>query len=75
MATEYQPHPGDCPGGHHDEVTPQEVVAAPTVTVTWSGQCSVVTRRVILAQVEGDTLRQYSQLLCTGTAEIKAGDN
>ena len=26
--------------------------------------------RVILAEVEGDTLRQYSQLLCTGTTEI-----
>ena len=30
--------------------------------------------RVIMAQVEGDTLRQYSQLLRTGTTEIKAGD-
>ena len=30
--------------------------------------------RIIMAQVEGDTLRQYSQLLCTGTTEIKAGD-
>ena len=26
--------------------------------------------RVIMAEVEGDTLRQYSQLLCTGTTEI-----
>ena len=30
--------------------------------------------RIIMAQVEGDTLRQYSQLLRTGTTEIKAGD-
>ena len=30
--------------------------------------------RVIMAEVEGDTLRQYSQLLRTGTTEIKAGD-
>ena len=31
-------------------------------------------RRVIMAEVEGDTLRQYSQLLRTGTTEIKSGD-
>ena len=30
--------------------------------------------RVIMAQVDGDTLRQYSQLLRTGTTEIRAGD-
>ena len=30
--------------------------------------------RITTAQVEGDTLRQYSQLLRTGTTEIKAGD-
>ena len=30
--------------------------------------------RIIMDQVEGDTLRQYSQLLRTGTTEIKAGD-
>ena len=30
--------------------------------------------RIIMAQVEGDTLRQYSQLLRTGTTEMKAGD-
>ena len=30
--------------------------------------------RITMAQVEGDTLRQYSQLLRTGTTEIKAGD-
>ena len=29
---------------------------------------------IILDQVEGDTLRQYSQLLRTGTTEMKAGD-
>ena len=30
--------------------------------------------RIIMAQVEGDTLRQYSQLLHTGTTVMKAGD-
>ena len=30
--------------------------------------------RITMAQVEGDTLRQYSQLLRTGTTEMKAGD-
>ena len=29
---------------------------------------------VILDQVEGDTLRQYSQLVRTGTTDIKTGD-
>ena len=29
---------------------------------------------VIMAQMEGDTLRQYSQLLRTGTTEIRTGD-
>ena len=30
--------------------------------------------RITMAQVEGDTLRQYSQLLRTGTMEMKSGD-
>ena len=30
--------------------------------------------RIIMAQVEGDTLRQYSQLVRTGTTDIKTGD-
>ena len=29
---------------------------------------------VIMAQMEGDTLRQYSQLLHTRTTEIRTGD-
>ena len=35
-----------------------------------AGQAGLVT----LAQVEADTLRLYSQILCTGATEIRAGD-